>query len=46
MKKLLGGKFWAKLTTCSLDKVHIDHSLVYGNERLLTGDMGKRRTEL
>ena len=36
-EKVAGGKFWAKLTTCSLDKVHIDHSLVYGNERLLTG---------
>jgi len=36
-EKVAGGKFWAKLTTCGLDKVHIDHSLVYGNERLLTG---------
>lgn len=32
-----GGKFWARMTTCGLDKVHIDHQLVYGNERLLTG---------
>lgn len=36
-EKVQGGKFWARLTTCGLDKVHIDHSLVYGNERLLTG---------
>lgn len=36
-EKVQGGKFWARLVTCGLDKVHIDHSLVYGNERLLTG---------
>jgi len=36
-EKVQGGKFWARLVTCGLDKIHIDHSLVYGNERLLTG---------
>lgn len=36
-EKVQGGKFWARLVTCGLDKVNIDHSLVYGNERLLTG---------
>jgi ATP-dependent Lon protease len=36
-EKVQGGKFWAKLATCGLDKVHISHDLVHANERLLTG---------
>ena len=36
-EKVQGGKFWAKLATCGLDKVHIDHEVVYKHERLLTG---------
>ena len=36
-EKVQGGKFWAKLATCGLDKVHISHELVHANERLLTG---------
>jgi ATP-dependent Lon protease len=32
-----GGKFWARLATCGLDRVHISHDLVHANERLLTG---------
>ena len=36
-ERVQGGKFWARLATCGLDKVHIDHELVYKYERLLTG---------
>jgi ATP-dependent Lon protease len=36
-ERVQGGKFWAKLATCSLDKVHIEHETVYQHERLLTG---------
>ena len=36
-EKVQGGKFWAKLATCGLDKVHIDHDIVHKHERLLTG---------
>jgi len=36
-EKVQGGKFWAKLATCGLDKVHIDQNIVYNHERLLTG---------
>lgn len=36
-EKVQGGKFWAKLATCGLDKVHIDHDTVFKHERLLTG---------
>lgn len=36
-EKVQGGKFWAKLATCGLDKVHIDHEIVHQHERLLTG---------
>jgi ATP-dependent Lon protease len=36
-ERVQGGKFWAKLATCSLDKVHIDQEVVYKHERLLTG---------
>lgn len=36
-EKVQGGKFWAKLATCGLDRVHIDHEVVYQHERLLTG---------
>jgi ATP-dependent Lon protease len=36
-EKVQGGKFWARLATCGLDKVHISHELVHANERLLTG---------
>ena len=36
-EKVQGGKFWAKLATCGLDKVHIDADVVYKHERLLTG---------
>lgn len=32
-----GGKYWAKLATSGLDKVHIDEQLVYKYERVLTG---------
>jgi ATP-dependent Lon protease len=31
------GKYWAKLGTAGLDKVHIDEQLVYKYERVLTG---------
>src|ERR1019366_1382833 len=36
-EKVQGGKFWARLATCGLDKVHVSHDLVHANERLLTG---------
>lgn len=36
-EKVQGGKFWAKLATAGLDKVHIDEDIVYKHERLLTG---------
>lgn len=36
-EKVQGGKFWARLATCCLDKVHIDHEVVHKHERLLTG---------
>ena len=36
-EKVQGGKFWAKLATCGLDRVHIDHDMVHKHERLLTG---------
>ena len=36
-EKVQGGKFWAKLATCGLDRVHIDAETVYKHERLLTG---------
>ena len=36
-EKVQGGKFWAKLATCGLDRVHIDHDIVHKHERLLTG---------
>lgn len=36
-EKVQGGKFWARLATCGLDRVHISHDLVHANERLLTG---------
>ena len=36
-EKVTGGKFWAKLATCGLDKVHISHDIVHKHERLLTG---------
>lgn len=36
-EKVQGGKFWARLATCGLDKVHVSHELVHANERLLTG---------
>lgn len=32
-----GGKYWAKLATCGMDKVHIDERIVYEYERTLTG---------
>jgi ATP-dependent Lon protease len=32
-----GGKYWAKLLTSGLDKVHIEESLVHKYERILTG---------
>ncbi len=32
-----GGKYWAKLATSGLDKVHIDEALVHQYERVLTG---------
>lgn len=32
-----GGKYWAKLSTAGLDKVHISSQCVENNERLLTG---------
>ena len=32
-----GGKYWAKLATSGLDKVHIDEAVVYQYERVLTG---------
>lgn len=36
-EKVQGGKFWARLATCGLDKVHLDHGIVHKHERLLTG---------
>lgn len=36
-EKVTGGKFWAKLSTCGLDKAHISHDIVHKHERLLTG---------
>ena len=36
-ERVQGGKFWARLATCGLDKVHIEHETVYQYERLLTG---------
>ncbi|MBI4602608.1 MAG: ATP-dependent Lon protease, partial [Planctomycetes bacterium] len=36
-ERVQGGKFWARLATCGLDKVHIDHEIVHRHERLLTG---------
>ncbi|MDM8532155.1 protease Lon-related BREX system protein BrxL [Anaerolineales bacterium HSG25] len=36
-EKVQGGKFWAKLATCGLSRVHIERELVYKHERLLTG---------
>lgn len=36
-EKVQGGKFWAKLATCGLDSIHIDHDIVHKHERLLTG---------
>ncbi len=36
-EKVQGGKFWARLATCGLDHVHIEHEVVYQHERLLTG---------
>src|ERR1035437_4931328 len=36
-EKVQGGKFWAKLSTCGLDKVHVSHEIVHKHERLLTG---------
>ena len=36
-EKVTGGKFWAKLSTCGLDKAHISHEIVHKHERLLTG---------
>lgn len=32
-----GGKYWARLTTSGLERVHIDESLVHKYERVLTG---------
>ncbi len=32
-----GGKYWAKLATCGLDKIHIDERLTHQYERMLTG---------
>ncbi|GAG00592.1 unnamed protein product, partial [marine sediment metagenome] len=32
-----GGKYWAKLATAGLDKVHVDEALVERYERVLTG---------
>lgn len=36
-EKVQGGKFWARLATCGLERVHIEHAIVYQHERLLTG---------
>lgn len=36
-EKVQGGKFWARLATCGLDRVHIDEDIVHKHERLLTG---------
>jgi ATP-dependent Lon protease len=36
-EKVAGGKFWARLSTCGLDKVHISSDVVHKHERLLTG---------
>jgi len=36
-EKVQGGKFWGRLATCGLDRIHISHDLVHANERLLTG---------
>lgn len=32
-----GGKYWARLATSGLDRVHVDEKLVYTYERVLTG---------
>jgi len=32
-----GGKYWARLATAGLEKVHIDEKVVHDNERVLTG---------
>ncbi len=32
-----GGKYWAKLATCGLDKIHIDDRLTHEYERMFTG---------
>jgi ATP-dependent Lon protease len=32
-----GGKYWAKLATCGLDKIHIDERFTHQYERMLTG---------
>jgi len=32
-----GGKYWAKLATAGLEKIHIEESLVHKYERVLTG---------
>lgn len=36
-EKDMGGKFWARLVTAGLDRVHIDNKLVFQYARLLTG---------
>ena len=36
-EKVQGGKFWARLASCGLDRVHIDEDIVHKHERLLTG---------
>jgi len=36
-ERVSGGKFWAHLATCGLDKVHIAHEIVHKHERILTG---------
>lgn len=36
-EKVQGGKFWARLATCGLDKIHVAHEIVYKHERVLTG---------
>lgn len=32
-----GGKYWARLATAGLDRIHIDEAVVHQNERVLTG---------
>ncbi len=32
-----GGKYWARLATAGLDRIHIEEGIVHQNERLLTG---------